>query len=238
MPKSIEDENLDSAKKQETEETTPDPEKEKETKGEDDKEKGEKEPDYRPKPKSDETVPLKKYLDLKNDVKALKKSIEHLSDDKSNLSNEDLDKLAEEYNLDKEGIKKLVSVIKKETAKEAEKKIAPLLAERQREQNEKNFDKVFKEKTLKKYPHLADFKDKYKRMVMSPDFVDMTEEQIINEYFPAPKKDDSPETGSQGGSKGDEVVDFSKMTDEQHAKVLKDPALRAKYYKWQDEQGL
>ena len=100
-----------------------------------------------------------------------------------------------------------------------------------------DFDKVFKEKTLKKYPHLAGHRDKFKRMVMSPDFMDMTEQQIIDEYFPAPKKEDSPETGSKGGAKGDEVVDFSKMTTEQHEKVLKDPVLRAKYYKWQDEQG-
>ena len=238
MSKDIKDENLDSEKNQEPEEKTPDPEKDKETKAEEGKDKVETEPDYRPKPKSDETVPLKKYLDLKNDVKELKKSIERLSGDDSNLSNEDLDSLADKYNLDKEGVKKLVSVIKKETTKEAEKKIAPILAERQKEQNEKNFDKVFKEKTLKKYPHLADSKEKFKRMVLSPDFVDMTEDQIINEYFPAPKKDDSPETGSKGGAKGDEVIDFSKMTDEQHAKVLKDSALREKYYKWQDEQGL
>ena len=234
MPKSIEDENLDSAKKQGTEEPTPDPEKDKETKAGENKQE---EPEYRPKPKSDEVVPLKKYLDLKTEVKSLKKDVERLSDDKSNLSKADLDNLAEKYNLDKDGIKELVSVIKNETLKEAKKEIAPILAERQKEQSEKNFDKVFKEKTLKKYPYLADHKDKFKRMVMSPDFMDMTEQQIIEEYFPAPKKEDSPETGSKGGAKGDEVVDFSKMTTEQHEKVLKDPVLRAKYYKWQDEQG-
>lgn len=237
MAEEAKDENLDSAKKQEAEEKTPDPEKDKETKAEEGKNKVE-EPDYRPKPKSDETVPLKKYLDLKNDVKTLRKEIERLSDDKPNLSKEDLDKLADEYNLDKNGVKKLVSVIKNETLKEAEKKIAPILAERQKEQSEKNFEKVFKEKTLKKYPHLADQKEKFKRMVMSPDFMDMTEEQIINDYFPATKKDDSPETGSKGGAKGDEVVDFSKMTTEQHQRVLKDPVLREKYYKWQDSQGV
>jgi hypothetical protein len=231
------DENLDSEINQEPEEKTPEP---KEVEKKEVKEDKQDEPDYRPKPKSDEVVPLKKYLDLKTDVKNLKKEIERLSDDKSNLSNKDLESLADEYNLDKDYVKKFASVIEKKTAKEAEKKLAPLLAERQKEQNEKNFDKVFNEKTLKKYPHLADFKEKYKRMVMSPDFVDMTEDQIISDYFPVPSKptkDDSPENGSQGGSKGDEVIDFSKMSEEQHAKVLDNPKLRAKYFDWQDKQG-
>ena len=229
---SIKDENLNSENKEEKADKTANPEKDEKN---DKPKEGNQNNDYRPKTNSD-TVPLSKYTKVKQRIKELKAQLE----EKSNLSNEDLKALAKEHNLDEEGLKKIATIIKKETLKEAEKKIAPILSKQQQVENEKRFEEDFERTIAKKYPELVGKKGQFKRIAFSPDFIHLkTLEDIRKEFYPDSKatKDDSPESGSNGGNKETETIDFSKMTEEQHAKVLDDPKLKAKYYDWQDKQG-
>lgn len=202
----------------------------------------EEEADYRPKPeKSDDVVPIKKYVKIKKELQALKKERESDGED---LTTEDLDSLAEEYNLEPKALKKLATTISSMTLKQAQKLIAPIQAKAMESENEKAFNTDFEKSIVSKYPHLASKKEQFKKIAFSPDFVHLKNlEAIRKEFFAeieAPKKkiNDNLEGGSKGVSKGDEEIDFANMTDEQHARVLKNPTLRAKYYKFQDEQGL
>lgn len=236
MDNPIKDENLNSEAnaeiKKETADITADPEKDKEN---DNPEDDNKSLDYRPKEKSD-TVPLSKYTKVKQKIKELKKQLA----DKSNLSNKDLESLAQEHNLDPAALKRIASIIEKNALKEADKKIAPILSKQKQAENEKHFEEDFERNIAKKYPELAGKKAQFKRIAFSPDFIHLkTLEDIRKEFYPDTKvsKTDSPEGGSSAAPKETETIDFSKMTEEQHRRVLDDPKLRAKYYDWQDKQG-
>ncbi|MDQ5987380.1 MAG: hypothetical protein CSYNP_03120 [Syntrophus sp. SKADARSKE-3] len=247
----VKDDIIESAKKDETVEKTTDTETDKKVEEEKNKDDKKEVPDYRP--KADEkqkgfkeagTVPLKKYLDVKNRLKELKE----VSKTSNNLSNADIESLAKEHNLDADVLKAIAAIIKKETIAEAEKKITPLLEKARREESEKAFEKDFKQNILSKYPELKSKKEHFKRIAFSPDFLHLkTLEDIRKEYFDGykpsddgGKKDDKKDTvegGSKGGAKGSETIDFANMTDEQHSKVLADPKLKAEYYKWKDANG-
>jgi hypothetical protein len=241
MSEDIKNENLNSVDnpeiKKETVDETADPNKgEKNDNPEGDKGKDNTKPDYRPKAGSD-SVPLSKYTKVKQRIKELKAQLE----ERSNLSNQDLESLAKEYNFDDKVLAKIATIIKRDTLKEAEKKIAPILSKQQQVENEKRFDEDFERAIAKKYPELAGKKGQFKRIAFSPDFIHLkTLEDIRKEFYPeitSKTKDDTPEAGSNAAPKETETIDFSKMTEEQHLRVLADPKLKAKYYAWQDAQG-
>lgn len=230
----VKDGNIDPAKKDEAVETTTKPEKVEENKAEE-----KVISDYRPKDeKIPDTVPLKKYLDLKKDIKELKEQLGKQSS--SNLTLKELEDLADENNLDKGVLKKIADIIKNETLKEADKKIAPILEKERMRESEKAFEKDFKKTILEKYPELKEKKDAFKRIAFSPQFLHLkTLEDIRKEFFDGYKpkeKKDAVEAGSKGQSKATETIDFANMTDEQHSKVLADPSTRAEYYKWRETQ--
>jgi len=243
-------------------ENTPAEDKKEEKKEPEKKEPEKKEPDktpnYRPqKDDKGESVPLKKYLgvktknkDLEDRVKELEGQIKLANSSSNSFKEEDLEEIAEENGLTVAAVKKLADKIVGKTKAEAmaevqkviEKTLYPLLAKSRQDENEKNFETDFKNRIVKKYPHLKDHKDRFKRLVMSPDFVEMSEDQIVSEYFPAPKgeKKDTVEGGSTGNLKGTETIDFKTLNQnpELYSKVMANPKLKAKYFEWQDQQGL
>ena len=243
---STEEETIEEKPVEETEEETNDDkkgDKKIEEDSEDDEESDEEDSkkNYRPKSEQpDESVPLKKYLKVKKELSTLKKERE---DDGEDLSTEDLDSLAEKYDLEPKALKELAKVIEHSTLKKAQKIIAPIQAKAMEGENEKAFNADFEKTILSKYPHLASKKEQFKKIAFSPDFVHLNNlEAIRKEFFadiepPKKKEKDAPEGGSRGSLKVEEI-DFDNMTEEQHARVLDDPVLRKKYYAHQDAKGL
>lgn len=258
-PKELENGNDNPEKNDSTDEDKSGENKNKEEK------KEEKQDDFQRKiqteePKKKETsdvVPLKKYLDKKLKIKDLEREIADLKNKhqsgNNSFNSKDLDDLAEEFGANPEALKKLAAVLTPKQNADLEAKVAKLeetnkllLAKDQRRDQEKLFDKHFKEKIVKNYPELKDKKSLFKQVWFSPTFPDLkTLDDIRKEFFPHIKevekqggvKKESLEPGSGGTTKGAKVIDFAKMTDEQHIEVLKDPELKAKYYEWLDSKG-
>lgn len=191
-----------------------------------------------------DTVPLKVFLEMKKDYKALK--AERAG---SALTNQSLSEIAEAAGIDEETTKKLVSVIseavKKETLEEVDSRVKPIVIQKMTADSERFFNEDFEKTIVAKYPELADKKETFKKVAFSKDFLHLsTLEDIRKEFFPAAKravKEDSPEGGSKGAAnKGSEEIDFSKVASDQdlHKKVIGDRKLREKYYAWKDSQGL
>jgi len=242
MTLEVKDDNIESVINDETVEPTTDTEPEKVEEQKNTEPEKQDIPDYRPKDdktSKEDTVSLKKYLDLKKDFKDLKTSLENKSSDNS-LTLKELETLAEENNLDAPILKKIADIIKTETLREAEKKIAPILEKERVRESEKAFDKDFKANILSKHPELKEKRDAFKRIAFSPQFLHLkTLDDIRKEFFAGYKPSqvkDTVEGGSKGQSKISETIDFSRMTDEQHSKVLADPVKRAEYYKWRETQ--
>lgn len=207
--------------------------------------------------KSSDVVPLKKYLDKKLKIKDLEKEISELKSKPQSGNNQfntkDLDELAEEFGANPAALKKLAAILTPKQNADLEKKIEQLeesnrtlLAKDQRQEQEKLFDKHFKEKIASKYPELKEKKSLFKQVWFSPTFPELkTLEDVRKEFFPHIKavetksgvKKESLEPGSGGTNKGVKTIDFSKMTDEQHMEVLKNPELKAKYYAWIDSKS-
>jgi len=248
--KEVKDEMIDSEKKPSTDEVKPEA---KEVKPEDDfKRNVESKPS-----KTDEVVPLKKYLDKKTKIKELEGTVSELNgklaelNSKTLINNNDLDKFIEEFGLNPEATKKLAAILTPKQNANLEKKLAELeesnkslLQKEERRDQKKQFEKHFKDKIIAKYPELKEKKSLFKQVWFSPTFPHLkTLEDIKTEFFPHIKgvetgvKKESLESGSGGQSKGVKEIDFSKMTDEQHLEVLKDKDLKAKYYAWSDSQG-
>lgn len=213
-------------------------------------------PDYRKdlksgedknKDKTDEHVPLKKYLKLKDAYKELKGK--YSQKELNNLTTDDLSELANELGVDQKALAKLVKTIRVGSSSEAEEKIKALNAKLDKMEmmgkSNKAFDEDFKKSIVSKYPDLKGKKDLFRKIAFSPDFLHLkTLEDIRKEFFPHAKKAESKdikkeelEKGSEGGKKGGKEIDFAKMDDETHMEVLKDPKLRKKYYEWADSQG-
>lgn len=210
--------------------------------GEDDKSKGkEKEKETDP-----EHVPLSVYLELKKDFKDLKKSLET-----DTLTQKELDELAEESGIDSKVLQKIIATAKiqakQEAMKEVDERVKPIVSQKLSSDNERFFTEDFEKTIASKYPELADKRETFKRIAFSKDFMHLkTLEDVRKEFYPFAKtakeaavKTEAPEGGSKGTEgKEPESVDFSKMNEETHKRVLADPKLRAKYYAWQDKQGL
>jgi len=251
MDPEVKDEMIDSEKKPSTDEVKP----EEKPKPEDDFKRNVE--DDKKSSKKDEVVPLtvdkkNKIKELEGTVNELKSTLEKL-ESKSLINNNDLDKFIEEFGLNPEATKKLAAILTPKQNANLEKKLAELeesnktlLQKEQRREQEKQFEKHFKDKIVTKYPDLKDKKSLFEQVWFSPTFPHLkTLEDIKTEFFPHIKAAETPggvkkeslEPGNGGQSKGVKEIDFSKMTDEQHMEVLKDKESKAKYYAWLDSQS-
>jgi hypothetical protein len=203
---------------------------------------------YRPsdekKDKKPETVPLKKYLDLKAKFKAAQEEGDNLD-----LSNESLEEFAEEAGLKLPVVKKLAKLIvaqaTAEATRAADERVKPLVQERISKESELFFDQDFEKNIATNYPDLAAKKEAFKKIAFSKDFIHLKSlEEIRTEFYPDSNpvskeaKKDFPEPGSKGGNKDVERINFASLKENpaQYAKVMKDSEARAKYYEWQDSQ--
>lgn len=195
--------------------------------------------------KVDETVPLKKYLDLKAKLKEAQSKGDDLD-----LNKESLEEFAEEAGLQLPVVKKLARLITAQATAEAnklaEEKIKPFVVEKISRENERLFEEDFEKRISSVYPDLANKKDAFKKIAFSKDFIHLKSLDEIREHFYPDSvkvtkevKKESLEKGSLGGNKETEKIQFATLKENptQYAKVMNDPVARAKYYEWQDSQG-
>lgn len=189
-----------------------------------------------------ETVPLKKYLEVKKDLKKL------LSEKESPLNKQTLEEFAEEAGMSLEKVNAFAQIILTQAtsaaSKVADERIAPIIQEKISRTNQELFDADFEKSIATKYPELASKKEAFQKIAFSKDFLHLKSlEEIKNEFYPDVKptatkvvKKATPEKGSIGGGKETERIQFKDLRNNpvQYEKVMKDPIARQKYFDWQD----
>lgn len=199
-----------------------------------------------PKNKAPETVPLPVYLELKEDLKALKQEIKE-SKSKSTQDNvriEGISDLAEKYpDVDKDFIKDLLSSATVEATKKIEEKYNPILARQEEEKKQQAFDRAFDnlfDKALQDNPDLPKNidKDAIKELAVTPKYRNIPVADILVKMYgsSATGKDSSETEVRTAADKVDDIVTFEGITKEQRAAVMADPKARAKYFSWLDTQ--
>jgi hypothetical protein len=186
------------------------------------------------KPKG-ETVPLATHLKLKDKYGKLEKALEaaRQSAPGTPLSEQTIETLANEHNVEPSFIRDLLTVM----AKEADQKISKIEADRQRDKVEQAFNSEF-ESLTRDYPKLASKKDIVKKLAFDPDNKDKTLEEVAIEAFGDLLGRPSSESSrpSSGRDIDTTKIDFDNMTPEEKKKVMGDPVLKDKYFKHLDEQ--
>lgn len=192
-----------------------------------------------------ETVPLPVYLELKEDLKALKQELkDSKGSSKERVTAQGLDEISKKYpDVNEEFIKDILNSATTEATKKIEEKYSPIIERQETEKKQAAFDKAFDnlfEKTLKDNPELPTTidKDAIKALASTPQYRNIPLAEILTKMY---------STGTQGRSsseddtrsasdKVEDIVNFDKITPEQRNAVLDDPKARAKYFTWLDGQ--
>jgi len=197
--------------------------------------------------KPSRTVPESVFIQQKNEAKKHKNENVKLSNEIAELrrqidsgeiskreGNDSIDKLAEEYNVDKDFVGKLASAIKADTEAKFEEKLRPFKEKEKKE----TFDKVFKEhynNALKEMPEFANIADEdvIKALALRPENKDKSLEDIFEKvYGKVVVREKKPvESYTPGGEKLNPAVDMKRAeTDIDYLnKVLDDPSTKKIY---------
>lgn len=194
-----------------------------------------------PKP---EVVGLDKFLDLKDQVKEQKKLIKDLE---SRLADgetkeeilDDIDGLADEYNVDKRFLNKLVKAVQSSAEKEVEARVASKLKPIEEKENADRIDKAFTKhfnsamESMPEYQNVVN-PEVIKALSLSPSNSNKTFPQLIEEtYGKVLGGKRTIEQARPHSGKELESIDFSKARkDPTYLKeILKDPELKKEYNK-------
>jgi len=192
-----------------------------------------------------QTVGLDKYLDTKRELKEAQAKIKELSDNKGNKSNselsQDINELANEYNIDPDFMAKLVNGVKGEVKSEYDSKLKPILEKEEKAQFKVTFDQ--------KYNLALENMPEYKTVV-NPQVIETlfllrdssgklvngnkTIEQLIEDtYSNAIGGKRTLETTTPRGGKEPTEIDFNKASTnaEYFKEIMANPTLKAKYNK-------
>ncbi len=197
-------------------------------------------------PKAEElpTVGLDKFLDIKKENKELKKQLNDLAkriekgEDRQEIS-DDLEALAEEHDIDKAFLSKLVKTVQSQAIGSLEErinqKIEPLTRSQQEQKLNESFNKVFT-KTLENSPEYKDIvnPEVIKALALSPVNAKKTMSQILEEtYGHLITGKRTIETTKPGGGKEPQELDYSKAnSDSDYFKeVMANPKLKEEYNK-------
>lgn len=208
-----------------------------------------------PEKKTDEHVPLAKYMEekkgrkdaeareakLAEDMATLKNSMVHMTVEGVNA---EVAKLAKEHDASPELIAQIISMarnvskdeIKAELQKDFDSKLAPIEQERRREGMEKKFNDLYT-KTLKEMPEYADIVnvEAIKALAFNPANAKKTLPQIIEEvYGNSVKGRKTLETTRS--NRESEAPDFQNPTAEDFKKMENDPVAKEKWSKSAEDQ--
>lgn len=189
-----------------------------------------------PESKKESLVPEWKLLDLKNEVKELKKQLKEKSIDTKQF-NESTKELLEEYSdVDPGFINKLISVAKEEAKRDLLPELDKIKAQENKKQIESRLNQLL-EDSLEKNPDLKDVvnKEVIKSLAMLPQNRNKTMSQLLEETYGrvAEKGTRSFEKPSHNKNK---ETDFSNLSEDEEREILNDPVSAKKYAQYQAEQ--
>lgn len=196
--------------------------------------------------KSDDAIPLKKYMaeknakrEAENKIKELETIIAGLKDaPKTSETPANIKAISEQYDIDENVLNAILKATKEKVREELEAELNPKLAELEnikKENSIKDFNNKFNsalEDTLNEMPEYKDLidTDDLKTWVKSGKYSKLNMSQLIEQKygkFVAGKK-----TIEQGHSaKEAEIPDVSNMTDSDYMKLDSDPNLREEWAK-------
>ena len=189
-----------------------------------------------------ETVGLDKFLDIKKQNKELKKKLESLEKsiedgDSDESVSEDIESIAEEFNIDKSFLKKLEKSILSKRDKELDEKLAEKLKPIEQERKQKEVNKVFDnmyQATLERMPEYANVVDQevVRSLAVLKENSSLSLPQLIEKiYGKSISGRKTIETTVPRGGKGPQEIDFAlARTDNNYFKeIMADPDLKRKY---------
>lgn len=194
-----------------------------------------------------ETVPLAVYLDLKEDLKTLRKEMkEAKGTSKEQAVMDGLEELSQKYpDADKAFIADMLRAATEQATKKIEEKYTPIIEKNELEKKQIAFDRAFDnlfDRTLKENPELPQGidKDTIKDLAQLPQYRNVPLVTILKKMYPVVEnesgKSSSENDMRSGADRIEEVVSFDKMTEDQRQAVMDDPKARAKYFDWLDKQ--
>lgn len=192
-----------------------------------------------------ETVPLAVFLDLKEDLKTLKKELkESKGSSQARIEVQGLSELTQKYpDVAPEFIQDMLGAATKEAQKKIEEKYSPIIEKQETEKKQIAFDKAFDnlyEKTLQELPDLPKSvdKDAIKALALTPKYRNIPLADILTKLYSLEavgKPSSEDETRSAPG-RVEDVVNFENITSEQKKLVMDDPKARKSYFDWLDKQ--
>jgi len=194
-------------------------------------------------PKKEDSVPLSKFLELKNenkqlsrDMKDLKKAIEEGSNKKE--VNADIKALSEKHNVDAEFLEDFAKAVKQQAKQEAEDEVNSKLKPIEEKERAEKINKAFEEHFGKAMAQVPEYegvvnKEVIKQLSLNPANSKKTFIQLIEESYghlvQGKRSFDSATT--RPGKDDNLEVDANKMTSdpEYFKSVMENPTLKKKY---------
>lgn len=192
-----------------------------------------------PEPKA-ETIGLDKFLDIKKQNKELKKELDKMKTQIENgddVSNEDINSIADEYGVDKNFLKKLENTIRSQMNNDFDAKVSeklkPLEQAEKAKQANQTFESIYTQ-TLERMPEYANVidKDSLRTLAFQKENSTLSLPQLIEKIYGrsiSGKK--TIETTTPRGGKDPQEIDFSlaRSDKEYFNQIMADPSLKAKY---------
>jgi hypothetical protein len=194
------------------------------------------------KPKA-ESVPLAKFLELKNENKAFQKQLKELQAtietgaSKKEVS-KDLKAIADEHNVDADFLQEFAQAVKAQAEAEIDDKISSKLKPLEDKERNEKIDKVFNEhfsKTMESMPEYDKIVNKgvIKTLSLDPSNANKTFSQLIEMSYGhlITGKKTMEQTQARGGKDDTGSVDYMKARKDPayFKEVMADPSLKAKY---------
>jgi hypothetical protein len=193
-----------------------------------------------------ETVPLPVYLELKEELKALKHEVkEAKNSDKSSVVAKGVSELASKYpDVNQEFINDMLASATLEATKKIEAKYSPIIERQENESKQVAFDKAFDNlfnNAVSANPELPNTIDKelVKELAMTPKYRNVPVADIIVKMYgnSVQGKSSSENEHRTAADRVSDVVSFDNITDEQRTAVMADPKSRAKFFDYLDNNN-
>lgn len=197
------------------------------------------------KPAKPDTVPLSVYLELKDDLKSLRKEIKDSeSSKKTTVEINGLSDIAKKYpDVNEEFIKDILTSATKKATEDIDAKYSPIIEKQELEKKQAAFDVAFDNlfnKTILDNPDLPKAIDKelVKELASTPKYRNVPLADVLVKMYGNVNegKSSSENDMRTSGDRVDEVVNFDKITPEQRSAIMEDPKARSKYFNWLDTQ--
>lgn len=192
-----------------------------------------------------DTVPLSVYLDLKEDLKNLRKEIKQSStENKSTIEVNGITDITKKYpDVNEDFIKDILFTATKEATSKIESKYSPIIERQEKAEKQATFDRAFDNlynKVISDNPDLPKNidKDLVKELASTPKYQNVPLADILLKMYGTVSEGRSSSENSMrsSGDRVDEIVSFDKITPEQKNAIMADPTARSKYFNWLDTQ--